>query len=515
MVIDSHVHFPFSLPVPEEEWGKFLVERAARSGISALIVSDVFIRGRKDAGSYPSSAALRFANSYAAEQAAKNPGRLYFLAYLNPQNPDWEEELLHAAADGAVGVKLWVALKDANGSLENSIKVLKKAAAMGLPVLIHVFARAEANSPGEVDIAEFVELSRRVPECVLIGGHSGANFRESTGMFKCASENTYWDISGTNPDCSMVPEILKEVSPGKVLFGSDGPGRSFSAQVHKVTLAPISDEAKKQILCDNILKVYDLPGLYTASLVHSVSAAPVVDPSEDHFTFCGRWPFFEKAEITPGELENKLAAAGIEKAFTVSFNTMFRIDLLNANREFLKACENLKRLRPLAVVDPEARNIEVLLDDAAEKNFSGVWYSPALLGQTPDSPKALKLYGACLQRKLPVYLNCRLGEDRFRHRSLILRNLEFKDLAGFFKSAPPHDYIIQGMAPAPEIPREDCRFTFERLTDGEGGLANYLARGGRKEALLRGSEYPFRELEQTLLASENNPFTGSSCKNSQ
>ena len=95
----------------------------------------------------------------------------------------------------------------------------------------------------------------------------------------------------------MVSEILNEISSDKVLFGSDGPGRSFSAQVHKVTLAPISDEAKKQILCDNILKVYDLPGLYTASLVQSVSAAPVVDPSEDHFTFCGRWPFFEKAEI--------------------------------------------------------------------------------------------------------------------------------------------------------------------------------------------------------------------------
>ena len=59
MIIDSHVHFPFSMPIPEKEWGKYLVDRAARSGISALIVSDVFIRGSADAGSYPSSAALR------------------------------------------------------------------------------------------------------------------------------------------------------------------------------------------------------------------------------------------------------------------------------------------------------------------------------------------------------------------------------------------------------------------------------------------------------------------------
>ena len=500
MIIDSHVHFPFSLPIPEEDWGRFLVERAALSDISAVIVSDVFIRGRQDAGSYPSSAALRFANSYAAEQARKNPGRLYFLAYLNPQNPDWEEELEKAVTDGAVGVKLWVALKDEKGSLENSVKVLKKAAAKKLPVLIHTFARAEANSPGEVDIAEFVELSNRVPECVLIGGHSGANFRESTGMFRKASQNTYWDISGTNPDCSMVPEVVREAGADRVLFGSDGPGRSFSAQLHKVTLAPLSEREKELILSENILNIYTLPGLDRSPLPPLFPLYSTVDLKEDHFIFCGRWPFFAKEAISCAQLEKKLTLHGIEKAFTTSFDSMFRIDLLNANREFREACKPFSRICPLAVMDPEARNIMALLDDAAENGDAGVWYSPALLGQKPDSPKALKFYEECAERQLPVYLNCRLGEDRFRHRSLILHNLEFNDLAGFFASAPRHDYIIQGLAPAPEIPRSDCRFTFEKLTDTEGGLGKFLASGGKKEALLRGSEFPFRELEQTRLA---------------
>ena len=148
MIIDSHVHFPAALDLPEEKWGAYLVERAARSGINALIVSDVFIRGSADAGSYPSSAAVKRANLFAAEQAAANPGRLYFLAYLNPQNPDWEEEFERAAASGAVGIKLWVSLKDADGSLENSVKVLQKAAGKKLPVLIHVFSTAEPNSRG-------------------------------------------------------------------------------------------------------------------------------------------------------------------------------------------------------------------------------------------------------------------------------------------------------------------------------------------------------------------------------
>ena len=503
MIIDSHVHFPFSLPLPEEEWGAFLVERAERSGINALIVSDVFIRGSKDAGSYPTSAACRRANAYAADQARRNPGRLYFLAYLNPQTPDWETELDQAAADGAVGVKLWVALKDAKGSLDNTVAVLKKAAAMQLPVLIHVFGRAEANSPGEIDIAEFAALSNAVPECILIGGHSGAHFRESTGMFRKASSNTYWDISGTNPDCSMAAEIVKEAGADKVLFGSDGPGRNFSAQLHKVTLSSLTQKEKELILSENILKIYRLPDLFTRPLPAGQFSPWPVDPREDHFLFCGRWPFFEKEAVTPEALEKALEKEGIEKGFTVCFEGIFRIDLLNANREFRQACKGLKRVTPLSVVDPEARNIQALLEDACEAGVSGVWYSPALLGQDPASSKALALYKACAEKKLPVYLNCRLGEDRFRHRSLVLRNLEWSDLQNFFNEAPLHHYVIQGIAPAAGPIRSDCRFTFEKLTDTEGGIENFIRKGGSQKMLLRGSEYPFRELPQTLLASVN------------
>lgn len=505
MIIDSHVHFPFSLEIPESDWGAYLVDRAARCGINALIVSDVFIRGSADAGSYPSPAAVCRANSYAAEQSRKNQGRLYFLAYLNPQNANWEEELERAAAAGAVGVKLWVSLKDDSGSLDRSIAVLRKAAAMDLPVLIHVFSTAGPNSRGEINISEFAELSRQVPECVLVGGHSGANFRESLGVLDQVSENTFWDISGTNPDRSMVPELVRAAGAGKILFGSDGPGRSFASQLHKVTLAPISQKEKEQILRENILKVYHLPGIHNTPIVPPKSELLLPPDGEDHFLFCGRWPFFEKGAVEAEELEKLLETHGITRGLTVSFDAMFRSDLLRANREFRKVCEKLQRVRPLAVIDPEARNLQALIEDAAASGDAGVWFSPALLGEEPDSPQALRLYRECARYKLPVYLNGRLGEARFRHRSLVLRNLEFKDLEGFFRQAPEHDYIIQGIAPAAEIPRSDCRFTFERLSDTERGIENFLSAGGKKSHLLRGSEFPFRELEQTFLAANGKP----------
>ena len=508
MIIDAHVHFPFSLDLPETEWGAWMVRQAARCGIDALIVSDVFIRGSADAGAFPASAALRRANGYAADQAKRNPGKLYFLAYLNPQNPDWEEELERSLAEGAIGIKLWISLKDAKGGLDNTIKVLRKAVGKDLPVVIHTFNRADANSEGEIHISEFAELSQAVPECRLIGAHSGANFRESCGVFSRVSPNTCWDVSGTNPDCALLTYLLREVPAEKVLFGSDGPGRSFVSQLHKVTLAPIPDEAKKMILGPNAVRVFRLPGPFG----HEEQPAPglpagLPDPREEHYIFCGRWPFFEGPGVTPRELESMLSAQNIEKAFTASFDSIFRLDLLNANREFRRACAGLSRVRPLAVTDPEAKNITDLLSDAAENGDAGVWYSPALLGQDPGSPAAIDFYAKCKERKLRVYLNGRLGDERFRHRALHLRNLGAGNFAGFFKNAPRHDYVIQGVPPLPQEMREDCAFTFERLTDSERGLVSFLSsKPGTK--ILWGSEFPFREIDQVRLAAAGKPFRG-------
>ena len=78
MVIDSHVHFPFALDLPEQKWGAYLVERAERCGINALIVSDVFIRGSADAGRYPASAAVRRANAFCRRTGRSQSGEALF-----------------------------------------------------------------------------------------------------------------------------------------------------------------------------------------------------------------------------------------------------------------------------------------------------------------------------------------------------------------------------------------------------------------------------------------------------
>ena len=55
--------------------------------------------------------------------------------------------------------------------------------------------------------------------------------------------------------------------------------------------------------------------------------------------------------------------------------------------------------------------------------------------------------------------------------------------------------------------REDCAFTFERLTDSERGLSTFL-NSKPSTKILWGSEFPFREIDQVRLAAAGKPFRG-------
>ena len=229
MIIDSHVHFSAGWD-GRSDAGLQLVRSAMPYGIGACVVSHLFGRNMANLH-FPDSASVRAANRFAAEQSALNPGRLFFMGYINPQNPDWMTEFDSCLRQGACGIKLWVSLKDSSGSLENTVKVLRRSASAGKAVYLHVFNRTGGDLPGEIDMAEFIELAQTVPECRIIAGHTGGNWRRSAEIVKHCPENVWMETGGSNPDHGMVDGILKFCPPERLLYGSDGPGRAFFPQI--------------------------------------------------------------------------------------------------------------------------------------------------------------------------------------------------------------------------------------------------------------------------------------------
>ena len=491
MIIDSHVHFPAGCEA-RPDIGSRLIRSAVPFGIGACVVSHIFGKDMGPDMRFPSSDGIREANLFAAAQCRLNPGRLFFMGYINPQNPDRTSEMDRCIALGACGFKLWVSLKDRHGSLENTAAVLRYAAALDKPVYLHVFNRTGGNLPGEIDMNEFRELAETVPECKMIAGHTGGNWRKSAEIISPCPENVWMETGGSNPDFGMVDGILKFCPPERLLYGSDAPGRAFYPQIWKILESSLDPAGRERVFCRNAMELLDLPQ-------PPACPGPVLQRQEvpgqeniDYCCFCGHYPFESRPEVSPGRLETLLKQEKIECAFTADFSTIFTREPARANRRFLHECENLERVRPLAAADPN--RAEILSEILSEPGWAGLWLSPAFHHWRLDDPAYGGFLRQCAKADKPVFINCGFYEPRFYHSKLSLREVSDAELITFLKSSPFEHCIIQGKIPPPEAKDlPDCRWCRIRLTDCPG--TSPLGK-----LLVRGSEFPFRHLAETLNA---------------
>ena len=492
MIIDVHAHQApgnkDSLPAIRDECRK--------NGVSRVLISSI-----GGWSHYPPAEEVRVANDEARAFAERSDGLAKWLAYINPQNGNWREELDRALAGGPVGLKLWVSLKDASGSLDNAAAVIRYAGERKLPVLIHTFQKATSNLPGEVTLEEFATLAERCPAAKLIAAHAGGHWRHSLGTLRRRAPNASVDISGSFPQKGMVETLVGDIGVERVLFGSDMLGRSVASQIAKVTFADISERQKQRILYKNALALFG-PAVAPSK---PLPAPPLRPPSElpdfrtDHFCFCGCWPFFETPCGIPIELDHLLAAEGIDRAYAADLGSVYRVDLERANAEFLRAAQKARRVAPLATLNPRAHNWRQVTQYLSPA-FAGAIVYPYLHDWQLGDAAHAEFLQRCAERQVPLWVNCRLGDDRFRHCGLACRQVLPDELIRFGETAPENSYVLQGLT-ADEICRSldalssDTRFRFEisRLTDHPGALDRVASRHGMSR-LVMGSEFPLRDL---------------------
>jgi hypothetical protein len=499
MIIDVHAH----LTPDGKDCLPAIRDACRRNGVSRVLISSI---GRWS--HYPAAEEVRAANDEARAFAERSDGLAKWLAYLNPQNEDWREELDRCLAGGPVGLKLWVCLKDASGSLDNTLAVIRHAAERKLPALIHTFHKV-TNFPGEITLEEFATLAERCPAAKLIAAHAGGHWRHSLGILRDRAPNAAVDISGCFPQKGMVEALVRDLGADRVLFGSDMLGRSLASQLAKVVFARISEDQKERILSGNALAIFgpavastepqtDLP-------LRPASALP--DLRTDHFCFCGRWPFYDTDCGTPAELDRLLAASGIEKAYTGDLGSIYRVDLEQANAEFLESAQGAPRVAPLATLNPRAHNWRQVIQ-YLKPGFAGAIVYPYLHNWQLGDPTALEFFRRCAEKGIPLWINCRLGDERFHHTGLAWRPVPAEELARFGTAAPANSYVFQGLT-APEIcgfleqVPGDTRFCFEisRLTDHTSALDQVIGKHGLSH-LVMGSEFPLRDIRAVRWAAQ-------------
>ena len=405
---------------------------------------------------------------------------------------------------GARGVKLWISLKDEHtGAMDRTRRMLQQLRGADLPVLIHTFHRTDDNLPGEVTVAEFADLARSVPDINMIAAHSGCNWRQALGLL-AGIDNAFVDICGGYPETGMVEALTRDVGAQHVLYGSDALGRSFPSQLAKVTFASIGQSEREAILWRNaagLLKLdeTELERVSARAEVPTRSKMPLPDLSTDHFCFFGKPPFRDSPAATVAELEERLAANNIEKAYVADAATLYASDPLAANRRFAEQASGAERLVPLATLLPYVPNRDSLLREARSAFRGGILFPYFHNWQLDDSAYA-EFFRACSEAQFPLWVNVCTADVRFRHRGTVCRSVARGELLHFIEAAPPNRYVFQGVggtdvaACLGAFPgRSDISFEISRLTDNTNALPDVIDEHG-SDRLVFGTEFPFRDL---------------------
>src|SRR5262249_40128847 len=88
----------------------------------------------------------------------------------------------------------------------------------------------------------------------IICGHTGGDWEQGIRAVR-AQPNISVDLGGGDPVAGITEMAVRELGPGRVLYGSDAPGRSFASQLAKVHGAHVSDADKEKIFATNLKRL--------------------------------------------------------------------------------------------------------------------------------------------------------------------------------------------------------------------------------------------------------------------
>jgi len=242
MIIDAHVHTynkaHTSLLGDRHPWE--IVIRAQEAGIEKIVISSLGLTGYLP---YPSSQEIREANDDVLSLMQEFPEVVYGWCYLNPRNPDWQEEMQRCCDRGMIGIKLWIAAKASSPVV---YPVAEAAIERKLIIQQHSFLKNGGNYPDESGPYDVAFLGKRYPQARIIMAHAGGNRDEGLRAVAPIS-NIYVDTSGGIPERGVVESAVAILGPERVLFGSDAPGRSYTVQLARVEAAGLPAVVKERI----------------------------------------------------------------------------------------------------------------------------------------------------------------------------------------------------------------------------------------------------------------------------
>lgn len=225
-----------------------LIAGADRMGISRVVISmgSRFVQE-------PTPDVFRQQNDEVVEALTHWHHRAFGLAYINPDYPDESlAEIERLVAKGPlVGVKLWVARRCRDDVLD---RLINRCGELRALIFQHTWVKTTGNLEGESTPWDLAALASRHPEIPMILGHCGGQWELGLQAVQ-GLPNVWVETAGFDPTSGMVERAVAMLGADRVLYGSDGPGRSFASQLGKVAGANISEREREVIYAGNLQKL--------------------------------------------------------------------------------------------------------------------------------------------------------------------------------------------------------------------------------------------------------------------
>lgn len=241
-IIDMHAHL--WLGHHQEDACRLRAE-AERYGVEKILISAL-------SRYQPPKEEIRLLNEVAFDACEADP---LFGAYVtvSPEHDNALEVLEQGLRRGAVGMKLWVSCL-CDESYCDPLYV--RCAREGIPVLVHTFAKANGQLPGEATGVHLRAAALRHPDTKFIMAHLGGNCYHGLPLVRDVP-NVWADFSGTNCRADELPYALELLGEDRLLFGTDN---CFAMCLGQVFAAGLTENQMKKLFAENARKLFPAMG---------------------------------------------------------------------------------------------------------------------------------------------------------------------------------------------------------------------------------------------------------------
>lgn len=209
-------------------------------------------------------------NTFSIEQNGKDS--LIYFGAMHPDAPDWQEQLERLYKNGIKGIKIHPVYQGVDIDDIRYLKILNKAAELGLIVLMH--AGDDIGFPGAVRCSPKMTANalRQVGDIKIILAHMGGwknweevaeNLVNTSAMLDTAfslGEITPLDDTFDNDFLNLLNEsefikLVHAFGSHRILFGTDSPWTDQSVSLELIKNLPLDTEEKANILGKNARKL--------------------------------------------------------------------------------------------------------------------------------------------------------------------------------------------------------------------------------------------------------------------